>query len=155
MKREGGRLGYYTDTIVSHDESYLKARSYFKDVIELCSEEPSDRESLKWDMRLSDWDKGSNTPCVNRNTRNTRIMMNNDSDQSSFHSIFGDGEHVNNSTHHLNKGNNVSSQKADTIKKVKSEKICGGPDDWPMLRCRAYLGLSILDQEGFGKVYIF
>lgn len=141
MKREGWKLGYYTDTITSHDDAYTKARQFFKDVIELCSEKSSSggggsgggsggggdgRASLKWDMRLSDWDKGSNTPCVKRG-KNRKQTNSSDS------------------------GSSLNQQSKDS----ESSAGIGGsgsPEDWPVLRCRAYLGLAIMDQEGQGKV---
>jgi hypothetical protein len=135
VKREGWRLGYYTDTINSHDEAYVRARQFFRDVIELCSE-ATDRETLKWDMRLSDWDKGSNTPCVNRRRRRKTT-----------------GDLL------LHSGGDGGGDGADGADAVHSPVLglsgipgSGSPEDWPLLRCRAYLGLAILDQEGQGKV---
>lgn len=121
-------MGYYTDTINSHDEAYIRARQFFKDVIELCSE-ATDRETLKWDMRESDWDKGSNTPCVSR--------------RRSPDSVFGSQGNSDSQTSGGGDGGNSSGVGGS-----------GSPKDWPVLRCRGFLGLAILDQEGQGKVTV-
>jgi len=121
VRREGWKLAYFTDSTKNTDEIYLKARQYFKDVLELCSSAP-ERDTLKWDLRLSDWDRGSNTSHTPHNNQQQ-----------------------------LQGGAGGSSMKNKNRSEDHGNGNGGNPDDWPLFRCRAYLGLAILDQEGLGK----
>ena len=148
-RERGWRLGYFTDDSGRRrrsehsfhgEDPYVRARSYFLEVIELTgASPPADRDTLHWEKKSS----GSVTPAslsrpATSGGTTTRFPA----------AIKGANREE--ASRQTNRKVSATKAAAAALSAVSPITGGGGPADWPGYRCRAFLGLAMLAQEGLG-----